>query len=234
MDRMVKQKFNIILVVDTSKSMGGKRIQQVNNAICDISKYLKELQVENTNVDFYLSILKFGTDANWHTEQIENYIDDFKFEEIKTKGQSNLGRAYEELNKVMLKESQGGIMPDFGGVAPIVILLTDGHPSDKYQQELELLKKKPWFKAALKYGIAIELNDLRTMKVLKEFVDGNGDVIEVYNPKLLEQIIKIIVLTVSKVKSKTMSSNIASTPNVVIDVKQTIAEALNDIEEWEW
>ena len=46
------------------------------------------------------------------------------------------------------------------------------------------------FKVALKYGIAIELNDERTMKVLKEFVSNNGDVIEVYNSNLLKKIIK--------------------------------------------
>ena len=58
-DRVAKQKFNIILLVDTSRSMQGSRIDQVNQAISDISKYLKDMQIENTNVDFYISILTF-------------------------------------------------------------------------------------------------------------------------------------------------------------------------------
>jgi Mg-chelatase subunit ChlD len=64
-DRVAKQKFNIILLVDTSRSMQGSRIGQVNQAISDISKYLKDMQIENTNVDFYISILTFATEAKW-------------------------------------------------------------------------------------------------------------------------------------------------------------------------
>ena len=234
MDRMAKQKFNVILVVDVSRSMCGRRIEQVNNAIKDISNYLKDLQIENTNVDFYLSILKFGTDACWHTSDIATYINDFKFSEIKAGGQSNLGLAYQKLNEVMLKESQGGMMPDFGGVAPIIILLTDGHPSGKFKEELDLLRKKPWFKVALKYGIAIELNDDKTMKVLRDFVSNNGDVIEVYNSKLLERIIEIIVLTASKVKSSSVSVHNVKKVSITVEIQQSIAEALNDVDDWEW
>ena len=48
-DRIAKEKLNIILLIDTSKSMQGKRIQQVESAIEDIKDYLKELQKENTS-----------------------------------------------------------------------------------------------------------------------------------------------------------------------------------------
>lgn len=235
MDRMAKQKFNVILVVDTSKSMCGSRIEQVNQAIKDISIYLKDMQKENSNVDFYLSILKFSTDACWHTNDVATYIEDFNYQEIKAKGQSNLDLAYHKLNEALVKESKGGIMPDFGGVAPIIILLTDGHPSsNKFKEELELLRNKPWFKVALKFGIAIELNDDRTVKVLRDFVSGNGDVIEVYNSKLLEKIIKIIVITASKVKSSSNSVHNKKYVSVTQEIQQEIAEALNDVEDWEW
>ena len=65
-DKLAKQKFNIFLLVDTSKSMNGKRISQVNQAISDILLYLKQLQVENSNVDFYISLLTFATEAEWY------------------------------------------------------------------------------------------------------------------------------------------------------------------------
>ena len=68
-ERIAKQKINVILVVDTSKSMQGKRIEQVNNAIKDIKEYLIELQDENANIDFYLSILAFSTTAKWLTKR---------------------------------------------------------------------------------------------------------------------------------------------------------------------
>lgn len=234
-DRMAKQKFNILLLVDTSRSMQGKRIEQVNQAIHDISGYLKDMQTENTNVDFYISILTFGTDAVWHDNQKEVDIDGFNFKDIKAFGQSNLHLAYHKLNDVLKKESQGGMMPDFGGVAPVILLLTDGHPSKgNIKEELELLRNKPWFKVALKYGIAIELNDDRTIKVLRDFVSGNGDVIQVYNSNLLERIIKIIVMTASKVKSTSNSVHNHKYVSITQQIQQEIAESLDSVEDWEW
>ena len=232
---MTKQKFNIILLVDTSRSMQGERIEQVNQAISDISKYLKDMQSENTNVDFFISILDFSTEAKWHQDKKEFDINNFKFNEIKAFGYSNLHLAYHELNDVLRKESVGGMMPDFGGVAPVILLLTDGHPSKgNIKEELELLRSKPWFKVALKYGIAIELNDERTIRVLKDFVSGNGDVIQVYNSNLLNKIIKIIVMTASKVKSTSNSVHSTKYQSVTDQVQQEIQEALADVEDWEW
>lgn len=51
-DRIAKQKLNVIMIVDTSTSMRGERIGQVNRAIRDIQKYLTELSGESSNVDF--------------------------------------------------------------------------------------------------------------------------------------------------------------------------------------
>lgn len=235
MDRMSKQKFNIIVVVDNSKSMQGSRIDQVNAAIHDIVEYLQELQVENSNIDFYLSILTFSTLAKWNDGKEGQNVNNYKFTSIKAKGYSNLHLAYKELNEVLIKESQGGIMPDFGGVAPIILLLSDGHPTNgPIKEELEKLRTKPWFKVALKYGIAIELNDKRTIQVLRDFVSDNGDVIQVYNSNLLRQIIKIIVLTASKVKSKSSNIQTESKETVNEEIIQEVQTVLNEVDDWEW
>ena len=234
-DRIAKEKLNIILIIDVSKSMQGKRIEQVNQAIYDIKQYLMELQSENINVDFYLTLLSFSNDARFYNNKEAVNIDDFKYNGIQCGGWTNLHCAYEKLAEIMKKESRGGIMPDFGGAAPIVLLLTDGHPTgNTYKERLKELLVLPWFKAALRYGIAIELNDQRTGEVLKDFVGNNGDVISCYNASMLKDIIKIIVLTASKVKST--SANVANGPHVTQNqmAQQLIAEALSDTEGWGW
>ena len=235
-DRIAKEKLNIILLVDASKSMQGERIKQVNQAIVDIQDYLKDLQVENTNVDFYLTIIPFATGAEYYHNEVATNIDNFKYDGIKCGGYSNLHLGYAKLSEIMHKESKGGIMPDFGGATPIILLLTDGHPTgNAYKEELEKLRAIPWFKASLRYGIAIELNDERTVKVLADFVEKNGDVISCYNSAMLKDIIKIIVITASKVKST--SANVAMGPHVIPQnqvAQQLIAEALTDAENWGW
>ena len=235
-DRIAKEGLNIILLVDSSKSMQGKRIKQVDQAIIDIKEYLKELQSENTNVDFYITIIPFGSDSYFYNNEKSINIDNFVYNGIKCGGYSNLHLAYEKMSDILKKESKGGIMPDFGGIAPIILLLTDGHPTGNlYKEHLNSLKNIPWFKVALRYGIAIELDDDRTSKVLNDFVGNNGEVISCYDSSMLKNIIKIIVLTASKVKST--SNNVICVEHQITqhqEVKQLIAEQLADADSWEW
>ena len=233
MEKIAKQKLNVIVLVDCSKSMQGERIAQVNRALREIKTHLIEMQGENANVDFYVSVITFSTAAYFLNGERCKGVEDFDFKDIKGGGWSNLHLAYEKLGELLKKESKGGIMPDFGGVAPIVLLMTDGHPT-KYPltEEMAALKKLPWFRVALKYGIAIELNDERTKKVLREFVDGNGDVVDCYDAKLLERIIKIIVLTASKLKSTATSVQAGTT--IVQQTQMQVQQALQVVEDWEW
>lgn len=234
-ESIAKQKLNIILLVDASKSMGGKRIAEVNQAVNDIKDYLIDLESESTNVNFYITIIPFNNYADFYGGKESIKIDEFEYDGISTGGWSNLHFAYQKLGEILKKESKGGIMPDFGGVAPIILLLTDGHPTGKqYKEELKLIESSPWFKVALRYGIAIELDDKLTQNVLHDFVGTNGDVITCLDASTLKNIIKVIVLTASKVKSSSsnVSYDMKNTSNKV--VQQTIAEALTDMDSLEW
>ena len=234
-EKIAKQKLNVIVLVDCSKSMQGERIAQVNNALRDIKTHLIDLQGENSNVDFYMTVITFSTEAYFLNGDRCKSVDEFTFKDIKGGGWSNLHLGYQKLEEILKKESKGGIMPDFGGVAPIILLMTDGHPTKfPMKEETEALKKLPWYKVALKYGIAIELKDERTHKVLQEFVNGNGDVIECYDSKLLERIIKIIVLTASKVKSTSTSVSAGQGVSVTQEIQQQVQQALAEVDDWEW
>lgn len=234
-DRIAKERLNIILIVDASKSMGGERISQVNNAIKDIINNLSLLQNENSNVDFYLSIIPFSNKAYLYNNQMMINVNEIQYKGIETGGWTNLHEGYIKLKEILKKESQGGMMPDFGGVAPIILLLTDGHPTgNEYKEKLQEIQNIPWFKVALRYGIAIELYDQRTTEVLRDFVGNNGDVIKCYNSSMLKNIIKIVVLSASKVKSASSNVTYDSKYNKNDEVKQVIAEALSETENWEW
>ena len=235
MDRIAKQKLNVVILVDCSKSMQGERIAKVNTALRDIKNHLVEMQNENSNVDFYITVIPFSTDAYFLNGDKVKEVQNFEFKDIKGGGWSNLHIAYQRLEEILKKESNGGIMPDFGGVAPILLLMTDGHPT-KYplKNEMASLKKLPWFNVALKYGIAIALKDKKTNDVLSEFVGGNGDVIECFDAKLLENIIKIIVLTASKVKSTSTAVRSGTNPTVVQQIQQQVKQALCEVADWEW
>ena len=177
-------------------------------------------------------------------------VNDMTPPKLKAIGYSNLHLAYEELASVLHKESNGGMMPDFGGIAPIILLLTDGHPTKATEKQLAELKKLPWFRASLRYGIAIELNDTRTMRVLTDFTEDADCVIECIDAATLAKIIQIIVLTTSKVKSQSSAVRANSMARANIKrsnismpapkqashtiVKQQVKATLDEIDDWEW
>ena len=99
---------------------------------------------------------------------------------------------------------------------------------------MKALKALPWYNVALKYGIAIDLKDARTYEVLREFVDGNGDVVECLDSKMLKNIIKIIVLTASKVKSTSSAIRKNKTITVAEEIQQQVQNALTEVDDWEW
>lgn len=233
-DRIAKRPFHIMLLVDCSTSMRGERIAQVNSALRDIKRHLTQMQGENVNVDFFLTVITYSTEARFLNNEKAKQIDQFDFSDIRAGGWSNLHLAYIQLSDLLKKESKGGIMPDFGGVAPILLLLSDGHPT-KYpiREELEKLRALPWFRVALKYGIAIGLDDKRTMDTLHDFVSGNGDVIGCYDSKLLARIIQIIVLTASQVCSQSSLVQRGSKKSVTKQIDMQIQCALGE-EDWEW
>lgn len=234
-DRIAKQQLNVIILVDTSKSMQGERIMQVNKALRDIREHLVEMQDENSNVAFALTVIPFSTGASFLNGDRCKEVEAFHFTDLKGGGWSNLHLAYDKLSEILLKESSGGIMPDFGGVAPIILLMTDGHPT-KYplKKEMEKLQALPWFRAALKYGLAIKLNDKTTRRVLEDFVSGNGDVIDCFDASLLKNIIQIIVLTASKVKSSTTAMGASAPVAKNVQIIQQVKAAIGEVEDWEW
>ena len=236
-DRIAKQKLNVIVLVDCSKSMQGERIRQVNNALRDIKTHLIDMQGENANVDFYMTVITFSTDAYFLNGDRCKSVDEFTFKDIKGGGWSNLHLAYQKLEEILKKESKGGIMPDFGGVAPIILLMTDGHPT-KYplKEEMDALKKLPWYTVALKYALAIGIDTQEAMDVLSKFTGNPETVLKVYTAEALRKVIKVIAVTASKVKSNSASTGFGGTMGATNNeiAQNEIADKLEDIQDVEW
>ena len=125
----------------------------------------------------------------------------------------------------------------------------DGWLSALKSFDLELGKKpERQREAALRYGIAIELNDERTMRVLTEFTEDRDCVVECIDAQILAKIIQIIVLTASKVKSQSSAVRANNTARAQIKkaakpaqkqvshtmVKQQVKATLDEIDDWEW
>ena len=159
----------------------------------------------------------------------------FKWKDLKDEGGTNLSDAYDKLSDYLRKKANGGQMPDLGGVAPIIILMTDGMPTSyDWEKHLDTLKKKGWFKVALKYALAIQIDTQEAMDVLSKFTGNNETVLKVYTAEALRQVIKVIAVTASKVKSSSSIINGSNLVNKEELAKQEINKGLEEISNVEW
>ena len=235
-DGIAKQELNLIFVIDNSGSMEGEKLGAVNNAIRDVMSIMPEIQEDTADAVIKISALKFSDDASWIYSEPKT-INEFKWNDLKDEGGTNLSAAYDKLGEYLRKKSNGGAMPDLGGVAPIIILMTDGMPTSyDWEKHLNELRKKGWFRVALKYALSIGIDCDEALDVLTKFTGNPETVLKVYTAEALRKVIKVIAITASKVKSNSSSSTIAKNQGISNNelAQNEIAEKLEDIKDVEW
>ena len=112
---------------------------------------------------------------------------------------------------------------------PVIVLLSDGQPTDDYKRSLEKLKKLPWFRKAVK--IAISIGQDADDDVLVEFCGNNELVLQANNAAALAKMIKWASTTASMVSapsSKPMNSVPASVPTSSAGVSVVPSVPAND------
>jgi len=230
---IVRQELDLVFIIDKSGSMQGTKIGAVNTAIREIKNILPEIQAQTADVDLKVSVLSFSDSSTW--TNTKDSVESFKWNDLYANGGTALGSAYQNLLKFLNKKQNGGQMPDYGGFSPILILMTDGMPTDNWSTPLNDLRQKPWFRQALRYAISIEANTPEAINVLREFTGDIETVIKVFTAEALKQVIKVIAVTSSKVKSQSATvSNTTTSTGVNAVAKAEIKENLEELDDVEW
>jgi uncharacterized protein YegL len=233
-DGIRKQELNLIFVIDNSGSMEGEKIGAVNNAIRDVMTIMPEIQEDTSDAEIKISALAFSDDCHW-VYQDPKTVADFKWTDISVDAGTDYSRCFDELAKFLRKKESGGMMPDIGGVAPIIIFMSDGMPtSPDWEQHLDDLKRKGWFKVALKYAIAIGVDTQEANDVLAKFTGNPETVLKVYTAEALRKVIKVIAVTGSKIKSSLTQINGSAPISKEEQAKQEIEKGLEEINDVEW
>lgn len=234
-DGIKKQELNLIFVIDNSGSMEGEKIGAVNNAIRDIMTIMPEIQDDTSDAEIKISALTFSDDAKWVYQEPKT-VNEFVWKDIRTDGGTDYSLCYDTLAKFLSKRENGGKMPDIGGVAPIIIIMSDGLPtSPDWEDHLDQLKKKGWFRVALKYALAIQIDEQEAMDVLSKFTGNPETVLKVYTAEALRKVIKVIAVTASKVKSSSSKVNTGTQTKTQDEIAvEEIDKGLEEIEGIEW
>ena len=194
-------------MVDCSSSMAGDRIGAVNHAIQECIEPMREEAAGNPNAQLYIHTLKFASGASWGTAEPVP-IEEFAWEDVEANGITDMGKAFELLaGRLSMPPMPARALP------PVIVLLTDGNPTDDWKRPLEKLLKMPWGKKAVKVAIAIGKDAER--RVLEAFTGNPEAVLDAGNPEVLTHFIKWASTVASAV------SNPTSNPMEVGDVQET-------------
>jgi len=233
-DGIVKQVLNLVFVIDNSGSMEGEKLGAVNNAIRDVMAIMPEIQEDTVDADIKISAMTFSDTVRWVYPE-PRPVPEFRWKDITAEGGTDLSGAYDELARFLCKKSNGGQMPEIGGVAPIIILMTDGLPTSyDWEQRMNALKKKGWFRAALKYALAIGIDTDEAMDVLRKFTGNPETVLKVYTAEALRRVIRVIAVTASKVKSNSSSAQAGVAADNHAIARAEIADKLETVADVEW
>lgn len=188
-------------MVDCSGSMYGEKIGTVNNAIQECIPEMASAADNNPNAQLLVRALSFSTGAQWITANPVP-VEDYGWEDLEANGVTDLGKAFE------LLAAQLNIPPmPSRALPPVIVLLSDGQPTDDYKSGLKKLQALPWFKKAVK--IAISIGQDADDDVLVEFAGNRELVLQANNAATLTKMIKWASTTASMVSapsSKPMNS----------------------------
>jgi uncharacterized protein YegL len=163
---LAKRELHFIWIVDCSGSMQGQKIESLNFAIRETIEPMKQVAQDNPNAQVMVRAVKFSDGAEWHIAQPTD-LQDFRWVDLTADGVTDMGRAMRLVADALRPEN----MPE-RGLPPVLVLLTDGQPTDDFGTAMKVLLDQPWGKRAVRVGIAIgqdaDLDTIQKFSSLKE------------------------------------------------------------------
>lgn len=222
-DKLPRKTLTVFFLIDTSGSMAGGKISSLNVAIRDTLPMLEQISSENTDTEIKVAVLQFASGCDWMYPR-PLPVEDFEWNDLEATGLTSLGAAYQELQK-KLSQTSGFMQEANASCAPVMILFSDGVPTDDAKHGLEHLKANNWYKAAIK--IAVAIGDDANKEVLKEFANNHSEaVLTVHNVTDLKKMIYLVSVTASQVASKGVSVGVDAPESRQEEVMQDIKKAI--------
>lgn len=211
----------LFYLVDASGSMTGDKIGTVNSAMEECIPDLREISKENDDAEIKVAIMRFSSGFSWVTPQSGPVgIDDIIWNDLNAGGLTDLGAALTELDKRLSRSEFLGSQT--GAYAPVILLFSDGGPTDNWEQGLSQIKNNNWYKNAIK--IAIAIGDDADRNVLAQFTGNAESILDARDKSTLKKMIHKVSVRASEFQSHSkqtgdgMSSAEEDAASIVKDV----------------
>jgi uncharacterized protein YegL len=174
---------HFIFIADCSGSMGGDKIQSLNFAVREALPHMREVSLANPNAQVLVRAVRFATGAQWHVSQ-PTKVEDFQWQDLSADGSTDMGKAM-----VLVADALKTPPMTERALPPVLVLLSDGEPTDDFSSGLKVLMEQPWGKKAVRLAIAI--GEGANREVLERFMaHPELKPLQANNPEMLVKYIR--------------------------------------------
>jgi uncharacterized protein YegL len=174
---------HFIWIADCSGSMGQDgKIQALNSAIREAIPHMRDVADQNPHAQVLVRAVRFASGAQWHVSAATP-IEKFNWDPLSANGVTDMGAAL----RLVSEQLRMPPMTD-RALPPVLVLISDGRPTDDFRRGLDELLKEPWGKKAVRIAIAIG-GDADTA-VLQDFIDNPE--LEPLEAKSADQLVRYI------------------------------------------
>jgi uncharacterized protein YegL len=125
------------------------KIQSLNNAIKEALPHMQHSADENPNAQVFVRAARFSDGAQWHVAA-PTPVADFRWTDLTAGGMTDMGKA------IHMVAEQLRIPPmSDRALPPILVLVSDGQPTDDYAGAVRELLDLPWGRRSVRIAVAI-------------------------------------------------------------------------------
>jgi uncharacterized protein YegL len=192
---------HFIWIADCSGSMAiDGKIQALNTAIREAIPHMQGVANENPNAAILVRAIKFSSSAQWHIAD-PTPIAEFKWIDLTAGGVTDMGHAL----SMVADELKIPPMTD-RALPPVLVLISDGQPTDDFAAGLKALMDQPWGKKAVRLAIAI--GEDADQEILQRFINNPElKLLQANSPEALVERIKWVSTAVLKSVSSPATRN---------------------------
>lgn len=143
---------HFIWIADCSGSMSvDGKMASLNHAAREAVPSMRKVAGDNPNAQVLVRVLAFSTGATWVIDQ-PTPVQFFQWPELSAQigGITDLGAAL----GLLARDLRVGVMPG-RALPPVLVLLTDGMPTDSFSEGLDALLAEPWGARAVRIGVGL-------------------------------------------------------------------------------
>lgn len=207
----------VILLLDESASMGGEKIQNLNDAVRDMLNTFGD--TENGEVEIHVAIITFGSQVRLHQPLAS--ASSIEWRDLSADGMTPLGTAL-QMAKAMIEDKD--VVPS-RAYRPTVVLVSDGEPNDAWEQPLHAFINDG--RSAKCDRIAMAIGAGADESVLGRFIEGTPNrLFYAENAKQLRDFFKFVTMSVT-IRTRSQTPN--NVPEAsAIDIHPATIEARQD------